>query len=48
MPRTLNENELNVLLEELLKNRESVNDGICPLCHDIHYDGGRCHCDNDD
>jgi hypothetical protein len=48
MPRTLNEKELKVLLKELLEHREYVNDGICPLCHDIHYDGERCHCDNDD
>ncbi len=48
MPITLNESELKVLLEELLKNRKSVNDGICPSCHDIHCDGGICRCDNDD
>lgn len=48
MSTTLNESELKVLLEELIKNRKSVNDGICPSCHDIHHDGGNCRCDDDE
>lgn len=48
MSTTLNENKLKVLLEELLKNRRSVNDGICPSYHGVHYDGGNCRCDNDE
>ena len=40
--------ELKVLLGELLKNSKSVNDGICPSCHDVYHDDRNCQCGNDE
>ncbi len=44
----LNEEELRKLLEKLIDERKSVDDGICVLCLDIHDAGDYCQCDNDE
>lgn len=44
----LDKAETQTYSEPIISVRQFVNDGICPSCHDMHYDGGNCHCDNDE